>query len=340
MKQLKGLSLLSVLALGSFGSARADDANGWMRHFRIGGSVAVGISTEFKMNGNFSVSGSNPGPLAAGANHTYDDGFVKVDDTGNALGVTSNWGYNNASQFDAANQKLTYTATTDFDAASSRKVTDGPDLGVDIAYGGTFAKWERVAIGAEFGFNLTPFGNRDRSGLTGTLTQVTDTYNTGGIIVPGAPYTGNSSGVGPVISDTPNAVDRVTTQTPGTIGGEGILYNLRLGPLLRWEFYPRWTLNGSAGGALGIFDATYRFNEQITVNNTTTANAGRFGSTDLTYGGYAGAVVMYDTGHYWEVFLGAHFMSLQDVKISGGGREANTKLTSTIYLVAGMNWSF
>ena len=53
-----------------------------------------------------------------------------------------------------------------------------------MVYAGTFAHWERFSIGGEFGFNLTSFENKDRRPLTGTLTQVTDTYNTGGILLP------------------------------------------------------------------------------------------------------------------------------------------------------------
>lgn len=338
MKALSGISLASVLAFA--GGSRAEDSE-WLKHFRIGASAAMGISTDFKMNGKFSVSGANPGSLAAGQDHIYDDGYVRVDGTGNALGKTSFWGYQKDSQYNGLDT-LTYQATTAFDTTSQSRVDDSPNLGFDMVYAGTWAHWERLSIGGEFGFNLTPFENKDRRPLTGTFTQVTDTYNTGGILLPNAPYDGNSSGVGPTINDTP--ATRNTTTAPGTINGnrtlEGILYNFRLGPLVRWEFYPRWTLNASGGAALGFFDAEYRFNENITVGSSTTVNTGKFSTGDMTYGGYAGAVVMYDTGNFWEAFVGAHFMSMQDVTLSRAGREAITHLGNTIYIVAGINWTF
>src|SRR5687768_240800 len=77
--------------------ARAQEG-GWMRHFRIGGSVGLNISGDFKTSGQLPVSGSSPGPLAPRADHFYDDGFVRVDNTGNAQGLTSFWGYDRADQ--------------------------------------------------------------------------------------------------------------------------------------------------------------------------------------------------------------------------------------------------
>src|SRR4051812_21338100 len=96
---LRGLSLGALL--GATAAIHAQDSDSdWMRHFRIGGSFMVGVSTEFKMSGTFPVN--RPPPSAAGG-ISYDDGFVGVDSTGNAIPpggtqhVTTFWGYNDAS---------------------------------------------------------------------------------------------------------------------------------------------------------------------------------------------------------------------------------------------------
>src|SRR5205085_8001851 len=100
-------------------------------------------------------------------------------------------------------------------------------------------------------------------------------------------------------------------------------------------FYPRWTLNGSAGGVMGIFDAEYQFNETITpTSGSAVGNRGKFGDTDLTYGGYAGAIVMYDTGNMWEAYLGLHFISMKDGEVSSGGREAQMHLGAAVFITA------
>jgi hypothetical protein len=356
---LRGLSVCSLIAAAATTlSTRAQDSDsssGWMRHFRIGGSFMLNVSTEFKTSGTFQVN--RPPPSAAGGIR-YDDGFVGVDATGNAIPpggagpVTTFWGYNDASQYDPAANRLTFHGSQSFDASGFDKVTDIP-LGFDMVYAGTFARWEHVAIGGEFGFGFNMFDSRDHRSTPATLTRIVDQYDTSGIPsanFPAAPYSGPESGQpttpggsAPVLPATP--VSSATEVVPGTVGGtrslEGILYNFRLGPQVRWEFYPRWTLNGSGGAALGIFDAEYHFNEIISATaGSSVSNSGKFGSTDLKLGGYASAVVMYDTLNEWEPYIGVHFMSLPDGKISQGGRLATMRLGSAIYITAGINWSF
>ena len=345
-KPVRTISCLSFLALAA--SARGDGE--WLRHFRIGASIGMNVSADFQTSGQLSVSGSNPGPALPGIDHIYDDGFVRVDQTGNAqpegfpTGRTTFWGYNEASQHNDAANTLTYHGTRSFTANGSASTDASPMLGFDMAYGGTLAKWDRLAIGAEFGFNFNVFQARDRGTLNGVLVRSVHHYDTGPINVSPPPYAGDSSGVGPSISDVPTDLGDETTT--GILGGsgrslEGILYNFRVGPLLRWEFYPRWTLNASAGGALAVFDAAYRFDETVSfANGASTQNRGSFGATELTYGGYAGAVVMYNTGDYWEAYLGANLMTMQDADIARAGRSARLNLGAAIYFTAGINWSF
>src|SRR5436190_17264130 len=61
----------------------------------------ISLGARFGMNfkGDFhNNAGVNPGPAAAGADHRYNDGYVLVDSSGNAGGMTWYWGYQNASQ--------------------------------------------------------------------------------------------------------------------------------------------------------------------------------------------------------------------------------------------------
>jgi hypothetical protein len=332
---LRGLSFCSALAFASVARGEGE----WLRHFRIGASAGLNISTEFKTTGTFALN--TPPPSSRGG-ISYDDGFVGRD-AFNTVGQTTFWGYNNASQVDDAAKTLTYHGTQSFSANGFNEADDVP-LGFDMAYAGTFRQWERVSIGGELGFGLSVFNARDKHTMNALLQQKIDVYDTSQIIVPSAPYIGNDTGTGgPLLPTTPTSTSGATTA--GTVSGsrslEGILYSFRLGPMLRWEFYPRWTLNASGGGALGIFDATYKFDETISASaNSGAHNKGKFGTTDVLYGGYAGAIVMWDSGDDWELYLGAHFMSLQDGKISSGGREATMHLDAAIYITAGINWSY
>src|SRR5688572_565494 len=102
---LRAFSCFSLLALAA--NAHAQE---WTKHFRIGMSLGMNIKTDFSSSGTFPVSGTAVGAATPGQNHTYDDGFVRLDDTGNAVpfdsttgnGVTSNFGYRNSAQYNAA----------------------------------------------------------------------------------------------------------------------------------------------------------------------------------------------------------------------------------------------
>src|SRR5262245_36064702 len=65
--------------------------------------LGLNINTTFKGFGAFRPN--NPGPATSGANHTYDDGYNKIDSQGNdhsAQGfpnTTTFWGYQNDSQW-------------------------------------------------------------------------------------------------------------------------------------------------------------------------------------------------------------------------------------------------
>src|SRR6478736_9428060 len=58
----------------------------WPKHFRVGAMAGFNIKADFKMSGTFAVSGYNPGGVFPGTDHVYDDGYVRVDELGNAQG--------------------------------------------------------------------------------------------------------------------------------------------------------------------------------------------------------------------------------------------------------------
>ena len=167
------------------------DTDDWTRHFRIGALVGMNISANFSRSGSaFSISGNNP------ASGIFDDGYVRTDQTGNAGGYTSYWGYNNASQYNAANNTLTMHATTAFSASGSANADGGAFPGFDMAYGDNLWYWKHARVGWELGFGLLPINISENSSMPATVTQSTFTFNTGGIVVPTAPYQGGPGGTG------------------------------------------------------------------------------------------------------------------------------------------------
>jgi hypothetical protein len=306
----------------------------WTRHFRIGAVVAMNISANFSMKGTFNIPGNNA------ANGIYDDGYVLTDNKGNAFGQTGYWGYNNASQL--VGSSLNMHSTTSYSATGSSEAS-GVFPGFDMSYGGNLFYLGRARIGWDLGFGLLPISITDNSSMSASVNQTTYTFNTGGIIVPGAPYQGGFNRNGEATISTNFTTSNGTTN--GTINGsqklEVMLYTVRLGPSVYWDLNESFGLSASAGPAIGIVSGDYKYDEIVSAGGVSARNHGQFGATDLVYGGYVNTTLMYHVpNEKADIYIGAQFMSLGNANFSGGGREASLKLGGQVYISAGINWPF
>lgn len=314
---------------------RPDDSD-WTRHFRIGAMVGMNISANFKTKGSFNISGNQAG------SGIYDDGYVREDDTGNAGGLTGYWGYNNASQYNAAANTLTMHGASAYSSTGSSSQNGSAFAGFDLAYGDNIWYWKHARVGWEFGFGLLPINIKDTSPMAATVSQSTYTFNTGGIVMPGAGYQGGSSGNGPVIAGSPSSA--TTNSVPGTVTGsrslDVMLYTFRLGPTFYWDINEYLGMQFGAGPAFGIVSGTYHYNETITTAASSTHNSGSFDFTDLTYGGYVNGTLLYHIINDADLYLGAQYMPMGNASFSKGGRSGSLDLGGQLYISAGINWPF
>ena len=337
------LPLLStVLALAIVSPAVAENPR--IRHFRLGPLIGMNIDAEFDTSGIFTAGGSDPGPAGVpGVNHVYDDGFVRVDDTGNASGLTSFWGYDNASQYDANANTLTFRGSSAYATTGSSSAEDSPYLGVDLAYGGTITRWRRTFVSWELGLSFLPIDIKASDSLPGIFRRAVHQFDTGGIVMPSAPYAGDSSGTGPLISDTATALpDEIT---PGTVSGsrslEVMLYNLRLGPHFHWDIGRRFGLEAGLGFALGVVNGRLASNETLLFpDGSTSSNSSSFWDTSMVYGGYVNGIFLFNLEKNADLFIAGQYMSLGNADFSSGGRSAELKLNQGLYFSFGFNWYF
>ncbi len=307
----------------------------WTRHFRIGAIVGMNIKANFSVNGLFTLPGNNA------ANGIYDNGYVRTDNTGNAQGYTSYWGYNNASQLSGST--LTMNSTTSYSTSSSSEENGLAFPGFELAYGGNLWKWGDARIGWDFGFGLLPISVTSTQPMSASVNQNIYTFDTGGIVVPTAPYQGGPSGIGPTILANPTSTNSVNIPN-GIITGshtlDVILYTFRLGPTVYWDLSEDLGLSVSGGPALGLMAGTLKYNETITTTASSTVNQGQVYGTDVVYGGYVNATLTYHVERNGDLFIGAQYMPLGNASISGGGREGELKLGGQVYISAGINWTF
>ena len=318
--------------------ANTDD---WTRHFRIGALVGMNISANFTRNGAFEISGNNP------SQGNFDDGYVRTDNTGNAFGQTGYWGYDSASQLNGSS--LTMHAASSFSTSSSSKES-GVFPGFEMAYGGNLWYWRHARVGWEGGFGLLPISISEDQSSPASVTELSYTFDTGGIVVPGAPYQGGFNRFGEPTIPVPNVITPSGTNSisNGTVSGKQtldvMLYTLRLGPTFYWDLSEHVSLSLGAGPAVGLVSGDYKYNETISyISGSTTinaANSGKISGTDFIYGGYANATVVCHVTDHGDIYAGVQFMPMSNATISGGGRSGRLNLGGQVYFTVGINWPF
>ena len=123
-----------------------------------------------------------------------------------------------------------------------------------------------------------------------------------------------------------------------------MLYTLRLGPSFYWVLADHLGVTLSAGPAIGVVTGNYKYSEIITAGGISTPNAGSFGTTDLTYGGYVNGTVMFRMPDSWnenaDIFISAQYMPMGDANFNGVGRQGRLNMKGQLYFSVGLNWPF
>lgn len=336
----RGVAAMAALALVPMSATAAIDD--WARHLRVGAWIGFGLQADFTLAGSVPVSGVDPGQAGVpGLDHTYDNGFVRRDQTGNALGLTSNWGYQDAGQW--VGNDLVFRASRSFAVDDLARKEGGPHAGLDVGYGTMLGSWGETRWGFEFGFGLLPVVLSDFRTLNGSIRRTVHAYDTGGLQLPQAPYSGGVTGVGPLLGDT--AVALPEEVQPGEVRGARVidawLYNLRLGPQLYRELGGRWAVSAGAGAAMGIVVGDYRFDETVWVNGVAGANnLGAIGRTDVNAGAYANAMLLWHTNPDADFYVGVQWMTLGKTRFAEGNREGLLRMENGFQVVTGIRWPF
>ena len=306
----------------------------------LGARFGMNLKADFHNNAPV-----NPGPATAGADHTYNDGYVRVDSSGNAGGLTWNWGYQNASQVVGPNMQFNAIQSSSPSGSAVNKVTDNPQYGAELTYQrvmGSLPFLPSGRWGLEAAFGFTDLDLHDKRSATGPATLTTDTFPLNGVLPPGAGYNGTFQGPGALLGDTPT---RTTMAGIATLTSHqklsGQLYSIRLGPFAEWNFTRQLSLAASVGLTLAPASVNYDFSETTTlVGGGTFAASGHSSQTELLYGPYVSGTLRYDFNERWGVYVGAQFQSLNDLEQSIGGRTARLDQSVTVYGIVGVSWRF
>lgn len=328
----KKLTLPLVVAafIGGLTDLRAQDT-AWPEQDRFGLNYRMGfnISTKFRNVGAAPLANN---PSVTGT--SYQDGFVGTDDTANAGGLTTFWGYQSANQVQDGDAVLLMRSANSGAVGSS--VDDSPYHGLELTYNHEFARNETWRWGIEAAFNWTDFSAR-QTAIAQTSAMTVDAFPLG-YEPPQAPYTGPVSAgpFTPLLGTTP-------TQLPVTVasGLDAAIYGFRLGPYLDVPLSRCLLLTFSAGLAVTIVDGEYSYSESYrTPGGTTLGSAGRGSETDTLVGGFVGAQLSLKLGKHVNAVTGFQYQGTDSYKIKAGNKEAEVDFSGALYWSCGVNFSF
>jgi hypothetical protein len=312
--------------------------------------MGVNISVDFRKLGGLQLS--DPGPATGGqVNRNYDDGYNRLDSSGNAGNMTWNWGYSSSQSVQGGNLVLQSDSTPA--TASSGRYQDFPESGMEINYSRELTRGKHWRFGLEAALGYTAVSIKDNQTLTYTTTRLNDTYTLNGVVPPEPPYAGSFEGPGPLIPSSPSAGERSTTVLPGaaTIFGErkvdSDLFTLRLGPYVEIPLYKKLSLNLGGGLTLAVADTKFSFNEIVTIsdplydiNLTSAPRSGSGSQTDFLVGGYAGGSVSYAFSEKVRVFIGAIFQAAGQAVNDQNGKQSVLNLDKALMFSIGANYAF
>jgi len=299
----------------------------------------------FNIKANMSMSGT----FDIGTSGQYDDGYVLTDSRGVAgddVVGTGNFGFDNTTQITGSGSELMLHQANQFTANNvSASGNDSPYVGFDMAYGDSYWYWEHAKIGWEFGFGFLPIDIRETVPVS--VTQTAYTFSNMGIplsLLP-AGYQGgfNASGDGGA-AVSPSGSSGPSDTIAGTTGEKlnVMLYTFRLGPTLYWNLCRPIGLYVGGGPAVGFVSGDLSSSGTLNLADGTSAtySASHASGTDLVYGGYLNATLVYHAVEGGDFYLGAEYMPLNGANFSGSGMSAHLDLSGQVYVTAGINWPF
>lgn len=317
--------------------------------FGAGYAPLIGLETEFTGLGTFNRN-FNAQPPGGGRNYNYDNGFVRLDSSGNKDSATWNWSYQDAGQFDpGGGGSMSYTLTSS--SADASATEDGENASGVECYtyfdmgAATFPQLKD--LGATWGFrgglHYAHVDVDSSAALNSGTFVLTDRFKLGGVVPPAAPYTGTFNGPGPLIGDAP--VRSTTAGAAALVAGsrelDVHLTTLSFGSYLEIPVCRRFSMLFEGGLNAAIASGDYDFQSATTITGLGTKNSsGSDSDTSILPGAYLGLSGVYQLNPNWAIQASGRYQYLDDFTLGDNGSEAELSFGSAFILSLGATYSF
>ena len=332
----------ALLSLATFPAAcRAADSQ--LFEVRVGLRYAVDLAVRFEGIGDFPAATKSGPATMGGVNRTYDDGYVRVDRSGNRGGRTWNWGYTHADQVSADGSEIAFHSSTA--ESLSSEATGNTDPGPEVAFAVRVWERTRLKLKLEAGFGFNHFDISQTGIVTGAAVQETDHYTLDGVIPPEAPYAGRADGPGPLLPDRATYRSESSLASGATVSGsrrfEADLYSFQLGPSLDFALTRRISLSLGIGFAADLVDGTFSFTETASIlGGPSLYVQGHARSTECALGAYVAGRLSYRVTQYWKAFVGTEYRGLQDVTLESPGHRESLCHDAAYLVSSGVSFEF
>ncbi len=296
-------------------------------------------------------SGFNLDPsIARGVDREYDDGFVEVDSSGNAGGLTWKWGYLDPSQISSDGEWLyEHIFSGEPDSAVRKLHGDDPQTGIELTYNRQFeqlANLTNTPWGFLAGISQTRFGVSDRQSLSATLHATTDAYALGGITPPSAPFLPCCETPGiPLIDDLPHRTFSTVPHGASISGHRNFdadIYGLRLGPYVQLPIGDHLSLSASMGLALGLIESEFSYDNTLEIPNSSARlnQSHRSSDSGILAGWYADLQLLVPVYKALKATVGFQYQSLGSYQHTTDFDRVEMDLGQTHFFTIGLSYSF
>ena len=318
-----------------------------LNRFGLSYRMGFNIKASFKNLGGFPAQ-TAPGPASGNADRVYDDGYNRVDSSGNAGGRTWFWGYTGSSLAGhpqvPGNDTMVMHSSSSPASGTSDNVSSDPQHGFELTYNTPLGHIKKASWGLWSAFNYTAIRITDNSSMNAPVTLLSDAYGLAGITPPLPPYSGSQAGPGPLLGASPARGSEPIPNGASIFGQrslEGNLYGIKIGPYLNVPLGSKVVLSLNGGLAAAFLENDFRFNETVSIEGVgTVSHSGAFGANGWLIGGFVGTQVRFHISHSVDLFGGAEYQNLGCFSQQTAEKEARLNLADTLFVNFGLGYSF
>jgi len=346
------IPLTGALLFGTAVSAEQDKITYLNSTNRVTLSLRFGLNVRAKFSG---VGGSFM-PAPGYYNVPGYGGYVLTDSTGNYLGLTTYWGYENtANQWSGTTvpgaDTITFKSTTVSGAPGLGQSDDSkPYPGFELTYDREFLKkenWHDMRFGLEAALNYMKISLNNSSSAGATVSTMTDVYQLPGTTPPSAPFQGTFDGSPGGYSLLGVPPSSSTVITPGATfltqdHFDADLWGGRLGPYVELPLSEKWNLRLSGGLAVGLLNGNASWTQTLTLpgGGSPITISGGGDAFQMLWGYYASLDATWQINKRWAVDGAVQFQDLGKFSKSFQGRQVELDLSRSLFMEIGISYSF